>query len=418
MVIVKMMNMEKIYTPTDKILQKYANLLVHFGMQTRAGKKLKKGAVIAFQVPDIAKPIYFHLQNEILKAGYVPFGRLMPTDSKEYNISEAYYEHSNSAQRKFFASEIERARIDTIDGRIAIISSTLPNALGKIDPKKVTERMLANKQSKEWFFEKVDKGQLAWTLGLYGTEAMAKEAGLSLKEYWQQIIKACYLDEVDPVAKWQEINKTVQATAKKLSALKIDSVHVSGEDVDLIIGLGANRAWRAGGGNNIPSYEVFTSPDFRRVNGWIKFNQPLYNKFGTLITDIHLEFKDGICVKAKASKNEKSLQEIIATPGGNRLGEFSLTDGRLSRITKFMAETLFDENRGGKYGNTHVALGSAYRDCYQGKEKPNSPAEWEALGYNESVVHEDIVSTTNRTVVATLTNGKQVTIYKDGQFQV
>jgi aminopeptidase len=54
---------------------------------------------------------------------------------------------------------------------------------------------------------------------------------------------------------------------------------------------------------------------------------------------------------------------MLNTPGGNKLGEFSLTDARLSKITKFMAEILYDENTGGKYGNTHVALGSAFRDC-------------------------------------------------------
>ncbi len=410
--------MQQSYTPPKAILEKYARLMVHFGMQSRSGKKLKKGSVVQFEVPVAAYPMYHYLQNEVLKAGFQPLGQLKPSDSTELNSSAAFFEYANKTQRTYFPDTLTKARIDTIDGRIAVIATTLPNALSDVDPKLVTEKMVAQKNLKKWFFEKVDTGKLAWTLGLYGTDAMAKEAGMTLKEYWQQIIKACYLDSADPVAEWYRINKTVQATAKKLSAMKIDSVHMVGTDMDIIIGLGANRAWRAGGGNNIPSYEVFTSPDHRRVNGWIRFNQPLYNKFGTLITGIELTFKDGICVQAKADTNEASLKQILKTPGGNRLGEFSLTDARLSRITKFMAETLFDENRGGKYGNTHVAIGSAYRDCYQGKEKPQTDADWDALGFNDSIVHEDIVSTTNRIVTATLQNGKQVVIYKNGQFLV
>jgi aminopeptidase len=408
--------MPQSYTPSDKVLEKYARLLVHFGMQTRSGKKLKKGSVVQFDVPEVARPLYFHLQKEILKAGYHPLGQFIPSDTKEYNFSEAFFKYANASQRRFFPADFQKARIETIAGRIVILADTLPGALKNIEPKLVGEKMLSQKKIKDWFFEKVDAGKMSWTLGLYGTDALAKEAGLTLKEYWTQIIKACYLDLPDPVAKWREINKTVQATAKKLSAMKIESLHVTGPDVDLTVGLGANRAWRAGGGNNIPSYEVFTSPDYRRVNGRIRFNQPLYNKFGTLITGVELTFKDGACVNATAEKNQDSLREIMKSPGANRLGEFSLTDARLSRVTKFMANTLYDENVGGKYGNMHVAIGSAYRDCFQGKDAPTDAAGWDALGYNDSVVHEDIVSTTNRTVVATLTNGKQVIIYKNGRF--
>lgn len=410
--------MHQSYTPSDTILERYARLLVHFGLQTRSGKKLKKGSVVQFDVPEVAKPLYFHLQNEILKAGYHPLGQLIPSNTKECNITEAFFAHANKAQRAFFPAEYLKARIDLVDGRIGIIADTLPDALKNIPPKQVSEKMQSQKQLKEWFFEKVNNERLSWTLGLYGTDAIATEAGMTLKAYWQQIIKACYLDSPDPVKEWNRINKEVQSTAKKLSALKIDSVHVSGPDVDLTIGIGANRAWKAGGGNNIPSYEIFTSPDYRRVNGTIAFSEPLYNKFGTLITGITLTFKDGICTKATAKTNEASLKEILKTPGANRLGEFSLTDARLSRITKFMANTLYDENVGGKYGNTHVAIGSAYRDCFQGTDKPTSAKGWDALGYNDSVVHEDIVSTTKRTVAATLTNGKEMIIYKDGRFLV
>lgn len=410
--------MQQSYTPPPAVLEKYARLLVHFGMQNRAGKKLKKGSVIQFEVPVIAYPMYHYLQNEILKAGYHPLGQVLPSNTKELNSTKDFFAHANKSQRTFFPEKLMRARIDAIDGRIAVIATSFPNALAEVNPKLVTEKMQSQKDYKTWFFDKVDAGKLAWTLGLYGTDAMAKEAGMTLKQYWQQIIKACYLDSTDPVIEWYRINKTVQATAKKLSAMKIESVHMVGPDADITIGIGANRAWLAGGGNNIPSYEVFTSPDYRRVDGWIRFNQPLYNKFGTLITGVELTFKDGVCIKAKADKNEDSLKQILKIPGGNRLGEFSLTDARLSRITKFMAETLFDENIGGKYGNTHVAIGSAYRDCFQGKGAPKTAAQWDKLGYNDSVVHEDIISTTNRTVTATLGNGKQLIIYKDGHFLI
>jgi aminopeptidase len=100
------------------------------------------------------------------------------------------------------------------------------------------------------------------------------------------------------------------------------------------------------------------------------------------------------------------------------IGEFSLTDVRFSRIDKFMAETLFDENFGGKFGNTHIAVGNAYRDAFPGDPSKVSKEQWKEMGYNESVVHTDIVSTENRTVTATFEDGTRKVIYKDGKFVI
>jgi aminopeptidase len=109
---------------------------------------------------------------------------------------------------------------------------------------------------------------------------------------------------------------------------------------------------------------------------------------------------------------------MLATENANRVGEFSLTDARLSRISHFMAETLFDENMGGPYGNTHVAVGKSITQCYDGDPAALSPQDWERLGFNESVVHTDIVSTTDREVTAVMGDGSERTIYAGGQFQL
>lgn len=405
------------YTPSDEILAKYAQLLVQFGMQTRDGKKLPKGSVVQFIVPEVAKPLYFHLQAAILKNGYHPLGVFVPSNDEQYKFDKNLFDYSNTHQIQFFAEKYYQGIVDQIDGFIAVLADTDPQSLQDINPKKVMARSASLKPYKDMRFKKIDAGKMSWTLGLYGTDAGAAEAGMSTKSYWGQIIKACYLDSEFPVKEWQRINKTVQKTAQKLTKLAIKSVHVVGLDVDLTIGIGANRAWRAGGGNNVPSYEVFTSPNYREVNGWIKFNQPLM-RYGSRIEGIELEFKDGKVTKVKATKNEKVLKAMIKNNGGDQVGEFSLTDARLSRITKFMAETLYDENVGGKYGNTHIALGSAYRDCYVGDPKKVSDKKWEQLGYNDSVVHTDIVSTTDRTVTATLQDGSQKIIYEKGQFTI
>ena len=165
----------------------------------------------------------------------------------------------------------------------------------------------------------------------------------------------------------------------------------------------------------MPSFEIFTSPDWRGTNGWIRFNQPLY-RYGSKITGIQLWFKDGLVVKSSAKTNEKLLKAMIATKGANKIGEYSLTDKRHSRITKFMAETLYDENVGGPQGNTHLAVGMAYKDTCRGDISAMSEDEFADLGFNDSSVHTDIISTTRRKVTAHMKDGTEKIIYKDGQF--
>jgi aminopeptidase len=246
---------------------------------------------------------------------------------------------------------------------------------------------------------------------------MAKEARMPLKEYWGEIINACFLNEQDPIAKWKETYRGMEKYRQRLNKLSpnIDRLHIKSEDIDLWIKLGEKRQWLSGRGCNIPSFEIFTSPDWRGTEGWIRFDMPLYRD-GNYADGIELWFKDGRIVKARAKVGEKFIKEMIATPGADKVGEFSLTDKRHSRIKKFMAETLYDENFGGKYGNTHIAIGSSFGDAYTGDPSKLTQKDRERLGYNDSSVHTDMFSTSKRTVTAHLKSGKTKVIYKDGQF--
>lgn len=410
--------MQQSYTPSDEILKKYATLIVKFGMQDKDGNKLKKGSVIHFSVPEVAKPLYYHLQEAILEAGHHPLGNFTPSNDEKYKFDQSFYLKARKAQIEHSTEIYTKGLVNQIDGSITILAPADPHALHAIDSRKILARSLARRKEMSHRRRKIESGKLMWTLALYGTDAMAKEAGMSLKQYWAQIIKACYLDAENPVKEWERINRTVQRTANKLTTLEIQSVHVKGVDVDLTLGIGSDKKWLAGGGCNIPSFEVFTTPHWQQANGWIRLNQPHY-RYGKKIEGIELWLKDGIVIKSKATKNHDLLKSMLNTPGGNRLGEFSLTDARLSKITKFMAEILYDENMGGKYGNTHVALGSAYRECYNGTPDPDwKKADWEERGFNSSVVHSDVISTTDRTVIATLKDGKTKVIYEKGQFTI
>ncbi len=398
------------YHPPQEILDKYADVLVNFALNSGAG--VKKGEVILLQVPERAKPMLIALRKAILKAGAHPIIHYFPDD-----ITREFYELAHGHHLEFFPDKYIRGLVDQIDHSIYIISETNLKELEGIDPKKIMTRDRAYKRYKEWRDEKEAQGKFTWTMALYGTEQHAQEAGLSIEDFWGEIIKACFLDNDNPLEKWRGVFAETERVKEKLNYMKIRTLHVKGENIDLKIGLDQNRKWMGGSGRNIPSFELFISPDWRRTEGKIKFNQPLY-RYGNLIKDIELEFKDGRVIYSKASENEHVLKEMIATENADKVGEFSMTDARMSRITKFMAETLFDENMGGEYGNTHIALGSAYKDSYPDDPGKITKEEWEKMGYNDSAVHTDIISTEPRTVTATLESGEQTVVYKDGKFTI
>ena len=398
------------YQPSEKILNKYADILINFALNNCNG--IKKGDVVLLQVPECAKPFLISLRRAVLKSGGHPIVHYLPD-----GLTREYYELAQEHQINFFPNKYLRGLVDQIDHSVFVIAETDKRELAEINPKKIMLRGEVYKPYKKWRDDKEASGNFSWTLGMYGTEAIAKEANMGLEEYWNEIIDACYLDEENPVKKWKEITTEVERVKEKLNNLKIKTLRVKSKNVDLIVGIGKNRNWMGGSGRNIPSFEVFISPDRRVTNGYIKFNQPLY-RYGNLVKDIFLRFEDGRVVEASASQGEKLLKEMISVEGANYIGEFSLTDSRLSRITKFMGETLFDENMGGKFGNTHIALGSAYKDSYPGNPSSVSDEEWKEMGYNDSSVHTDIISTENREVTATLDDGSEIVIYQNGKFVI
>ncbi len=396
------------YTPSSKILQKYADVLVNFALGS--GRGIKKGDVVFLQASESAKPLLRALRIAVLKSGGNPIINYFPDD-----FSREFFEYASIEQIKFFPAKYLKGKVDEMDHVVSIISETNKYELKGIDPKKIMLSNLSRKPYIDWQNEKENKGKMTWTLGLYGTRAMAKEAGMTLKEYWNQIIKGCYLNYPNPIKKWRETSKSINKIRQKLNSMDIRKLRITAPNTDLTIGIDKNRKWLVGDGRNIPSYEIFISPDYRKTEGYISFNEPLY-RYGNLIKGVKLEFKNGVVIKSSATEGENILKEMIRTKNADKVGEFSLTDARFSKITKFMAETLFDENTGGKYGNTHIALGAAYKDSYPGKISKIKKEEWKKMGYNDSVIHTDIISTTNRKVVAVTAKRKEIVIYENGKF--
>jgi aminopeptidase len=401
------------YQPSKKILERYADVMVNFALGK--GKGIKKDDVVQVIAYESAKPLFVEILRAITKAHGHAITRYMPDSDKSFNIEKDFYLDARDHQIKFFPSKYYRGLLEETDHSLFIESQADTKSLQGIDPKKIMTKRQAMKPYHEWRDEKENRGALSWTLALYGTPAMAREAGLSERAYWDQIVRACFLNFADPVSVWRKVSKEINALKNRLDELPIEKLHIVGPDADLWIALRGKRVWRGGGGANIPSFEVFTSPDWRGTKGWMRFNQPVYVA-GNLIKKVELRFEKGHVVQSSASVGDKFLKELIKARNGDKIGEFSLTDKRLSKITKFMATTLYDENIGGPNGNTHIALGSSYHDCYRGDPSKPTKNQWAKLGFNDSSVHQDFISTAPRTVTAYLKNGKDKVMYEEGKF--
>ena len=399
------------YTPSKETLEKYADVMINFAL--REGKWIKKWDAVFVNIPESAKPFYIPLQTAILKAWWHPFMQYLPDW-----VVRNFYENASDEQLSFVAEAYQKWKIESMTHNLRVIADSDLHELDGIDPSKMMKRIKANKAFRELRDKKEREWKFSRTICMYWTEAMAKEAWLSMEEYWNQIISACFLNEVDPLKKRKEINQEIHRVRDKLNELQLEYVHVIWPDEDLKLRIWSERVWRGWAGCNIPSFEVFTSPDCRDVNWWIKCNQPLY-RYWSLIEWIRLEFKDWKLIKAHADKNDDILQEMVKIEWMDHLWEFSLTDARISKITKFMAETLFDENVWWEYGNTHIALGKWFDDCYSwDKEKLNDLEFKKSIWLNNSAEHVDVISTAKRKVVWTLKNWEEVLIYEDWKFMI
>ena len=399
------------YTPSQEILEKYADVIVNFAL--RWGKWINKWDVVFVEIPECAKPFLIPLQTAILKAWWHPIIDYIPDW-----INRNFYENASNEQLSFVPEAYQRWRIESSTHNIMVLADSNLHELDWINPAKMMKkiasrknlRALRNKKEREWKF--------SWTMCVYGTEAMAKEAWLSPKKYRDQIIDACFLNESNPVKKWKEVNAEIHRVRNKLNELQLEYIHIIWPDEDLKVRIWSERLWEAGWGCNIPSFEIFTSPDCRDVNGRIKCNQPLY-RYWSLVEWIRLEFKDWKLINAHADKNDKILQEMVKIEWMDHLWEISLTDARISRITQFMAEPLFDENVWWEYGNTHVALWLWFDECYAWDQSKLDNLEFKkSIWLNFSAEHVDVISTAPRKAVWILSNWEEILIYENGKFMI
>ncbi len=396
---------------TNAQLDKYADVLL-WGLKTARKEKFKKKDIVLVQYDPLAVQLVEVLQAKLLAIGMNPVTRVTLNPVMEHN----FYGKADDGQLTFLTPG-DRELYEALNGRIFLRAPQSITHLGDINPARIGKALVARKVYRDIMNRREDKGVYSWTLCTLPTPELARQAGCSLKQYTDQIVRACYLDKRDPVKEWDRIYKEVGAIKKWLNSLKVKSLHVQSRHTDLRITPGEKRKWLGVSGHNMPSFEIFLSPDWRGTEGVYFADQPSFRS-GNYVSGVKLLFKKGSVVRTEADKGKGFIDKQLAMDrGAARVGEFSLTDRRYSRIDRFMADTLFDENFGGKFGNCHLAVGSSYSDTYDGNPAALTEAMKRKLGFNDSALHWDLVNTEDKTVTAVLNTGERQVIYDKGTFK-
>jgi len=234
---------------------------------------------------------------------------------------------------------------------------------------------------------------------------------------WQEFWHIYRLDEPDSAAAWDERVASLQASARALTGAAFDSIELSGPGTELTIGLLPTSFWQAGDFvtrtgirhlPNIPTEEVFTSPDPERAEGHVTSTRPLVLGDGTIVRGLRVAFEGGTAVEIEADENGEALRARAATDeGGSRLGELALVDrhGRIGPLGTVFYSTLLDENAA-----SHIALGKGFEFSVEEEDRHR---------LNRSGIHIDfMIGSLELEVTGVTRDGARVPVLREGDWQL
>ncbi len=400
---------------TPEILERYADLIVSVGANVQPDQVLAVEALLE------AQP----LVHAIARRAYEKGARYVDVQYFDGAVKRIRAETAREETLEWVPPWLGRrmellAELDA--ARCVLVPLVPPGLLDGVDPARAgLDRLPTIKET----FKTIDDRSIAWTLSPFPTRAWARmvypdvDVGEGLELLWRDIVHVCRLDEPDPGQAWYDRIEEIFQVAGRLDALDLDALHFEGPGTDLTVGLLPSSRFAKEGGSsqtrtgvrhvpNIPTEEVYTTPDPERTQGVVTATKPL-DVAGSLVTGLRVRFEGGRAVEIDADANAEALRGRCAVDeGASRLGEVALVDreSRIGQLGRTFFTTLLDENAA-----SHLALGDAY----------SSPIADDAdlPRINASAVHIDfMIGSNDVSVTGTTKSGEQVPILRGGSWQI
>ena len=396
----------------DERFQALAELAVH-GANVQPGQVVAVGAEIGQQ----------ELVREIARAAYARGAHFVDAQYFDPWVKRARIENAD-ADTLGFVPAWYTARLlglaERGDARISITGIVSPGALEGVDPERSGRDRLpwlneigrvVSERSTNWTI--VPCPHPAWATLVYPD--LGEDA--AYEKLWQELWHILRLDEPDPAIAWDERTAALKSSAASLTERGFDSLQLEGPGTQLTVGLLPTSTWGAGDFTtrnglrhlpNIPTEEVFTTPDPSRTTGHVTSTKPLVLKDGTIIRGLRMRFENGRAVEVDADENGGAIRtQTQSDEGAARLGEVALVDrqGRIGPLGTVFYDTLLDENSA-----SHIALGHGFSFAVGDADKER---------INDSSIHVDfMIGSSDLEVTGVTSDGERVPVLRNGDWQI
>jgi aminopeptidase len=393
-------------------LERLADLAVGFSANIQTGQIVSVEAEIGME------PIV----QAVAEKAYERGARFVDPSYFDPYVKKARLQHAAEDTLDFVPEWYGRRMLQLGDehaARIIFVPRVSPGTLNGVDPKRVGRDQLPDLRER---LEVINKRLVNWSILPYATPGWAQvvypdlDVDAALERLASDLAHVCRLDEDDPVAAWRERDRTLHSVADRLTERHFDAVRLHGPGTDLTVGLFASSKWEGGSTTtidgvehmpNIPTEEVYTTPDPARADGVVRATKPL-DIGGQIVDDLTVRFEGGRAVAIDGSGGIDVLRERAEfDDDASRLGELALVDreGRIGPLGTTFYNTLLDENAA-----SHVALGSAYELAVGPEDVPK---------INKSGIHIDFMIGGDDVDATGITpNGDEVPLLRGGTWQV
>ena len=392
-----------------------AELAVHVGADLQPGQDVVVAAWDPLQAP---------IARAVVEEAYASGARYVNVVYWDGAAKASRIRHAPDDSLGFIPDWFRRVTTEAVERRsawISLMGDPDPGVFADVDPDRLGRDQMPYIPE---IFEAISSRAMNWTVVPGPTPAWAERlfGDPDEERLWETLAPILRMDAEDPVQAWRDHVAHLTDRAAALNERRFDSVRFQGPETDLTVGLIDGHQWLAGVFPttwgpvpvvNMPTEEVFTTPDRHRVEGTVRMTRPVLMTGGALIEGLRLRFDGGRVTEVSADTNEQAVRaQVGLDEGASYLGEVALVDNSspVGRSGILFGDILLDENAA-----SHVAWGNAYELAVAGL--PAGREEQERLGFNHSVVHQDaMIGGAEVSVDGLEPGGSAVPIMRDGDW--